>query len=231
MDKNKRRTLKVLGGTLGAAAFAYALAPLRAVGQGFHPRSVPPEHYKELTPDEMAKILLRTSRRDAKKKYGREVTIDDVRPHGRRRVRLRAQPERSASAAEMRRGLPRENNHDRATNNSYIRVLEMEQGSFDFEKGDANYDHPVPAPDKYYMPVQCQQCDNAAVRDGVPGRGDLEGAGRDRGRRLQLVHRLPLLRGGVPVPRAALQLDEAGDPARGSTRTRPTSRTASARRG
>jgi molybdopterin-containing oxidoreductase family iron-sulfur binding subunit len=55
----------------------------------------------------------------------------------------------------------RENNHDRPSNNSYIRVLEMTKGSIDMEKGDATYDHPVPAPDKYYMPVQCQQCDNA----------------------------------------------------------------------
>jgi molybdopterin-containing oxidoreductase family iron-sulfur binding subunit len=28
------------------------------------------------------------------------------------------------------------------------------------ERGNATYDHPVPAPGKFYMPVQCQQCDN-----------------------------------------------------------------------
>jgi molybdopterin-containing oxidoreductase family iron-sulfur binding subunit len=55
----------------------------------------------------------------------------------------------------------KENNHDRRTNNSYIRVLEMEQGSMDMERGTAVYDHPVPAPGKFYMPVQCQQCENA----------------------------------------------------------------------
>ncbi len=53
-----------------------------------------------------------------------------------------------------------ENNHDRATHNSYIRVLEMEQGSMDMERGNTSYDHAVPAPGKFYMPVQCQQCDN-----------------------------------------------------------------------
>jgi molybdopterin-containing oxidoreductase family iron-sulfur binding subunit len=53
-----------------------------------------------------------------------------------------------------------ENNHDRATNQSYIRIFEMEKGGIDFEKGNATYDHPVPSKDKYYMPVQCQQCEN-----------------------------------------------------------------------
>jgi molybdopterin-containing oxidoreductase family iron-sulfur binding subunit len=55
----------------------------------------------------------------------------------------------------------KENNHDRATNQSYIRVFEMEQGSLDFEHANTTYDHAVPAPGKYYMPVQCQQCDDA----------------------------------------------------------------------
>jgi molybdopterin-containing oxidoreductase family iron-sulfur binding subunit len=54
-----------------------------------------------------------------------------------------------------------ENNHDRATNQSYIRVFEINQGSIDFETANTTYDHAVPAPGKYYMPVQCQQCDNA----------------------------------------------------------------------
>jgi Fe-S-cluster-containing dehydrogenase component len=53
-----------------------------------------------------------------------------------------------------------ENNHDRRTNQSYIRVLEMEQGSMDMERGTVHYDHAVPAPGKFYMPVQCQQCEN-----------------------------------------------------------------------
>ena len=45
------------------------------------------------------------------------------------------------------------------------------------------------------MPPVCE----AAVREGLPGRGDLAGAGRDHGDRLRLVHRLPLLRGGLPL--------------------------------
>ena len=44
---------------------------------------------------------------------------------------------------------------------TYIRVLEMDQGSIDVERSNHTYDHSkVPAKDKYYMPVQCHQCAN-----------------------------------------------------------------------
>jgi molybdopterin-containing oxidoreductase family iron-sulfur binding subunit len=43
----------------------------------------------------------------------------------------------------------------------YIQVLELEKGSFDLERADLYYDRPkVPAKDKFYLPVQCQQCEN-----------------------------------------------------------------------
>ncbi len=46
-----------------------------------------------------------------------------------------------------------------------------------------------------------------ALREELPGRRDLEGARRHRRDRLRLVHRLPLLHVGLPLRRAALQLD------------------------
>ena len=104
-----------------------------------------------------------------------------------------------------------ENNHDRATNQSYIRVFEMEQGSIDFEHANTTYDHAVPAPGKYYMPVQCQQCDNAPCVSVCPVEATWKEEDGDRRHRLRLVHRLPLLRGRLPLPRAALQLDQARD--------------------
>jgi len=62
----------------------------------------------------------------------------------------------------------RENNHDRATNQSYIRVLELDRGSLDLSSSDSTYDHPVPAPGKAYLPVQCQQCDAPPCTDVCP---------------------------------------------------------------
>ena len=55
----------------------------------------------------------------------------------------------------------RENNLPDDPEIRYIRVMEMEAGSLDFEEADANYDRAkVPAKDKFYLPVQCHQCDN-----------------------------------------------------------------------
>lgn len=159
MTPTKRRTLKVLGATLGASAFAYAAEPLRAFTQNVTLDQFLQNHFKELTAEQLSATLARLEQ-ETKEKHGRDVTI-------------RADP--AIEGVEFGYGLNLsvcvgcrkcaeachvENNHDRASNNSYIRVLEMKQGSFDLEHGNASYDTAVPAPDKYYLPVQCQQCDN-----------------------------------------------------------------------
>ncbi len=62
----------------------------------------------------------------------------------------------------------KENNHDRATNQSYIRVLEMPKGTMDMAQGNTTYTHAVPAEGKFYLPVQCQQCDKPPCVDACP---------------------------------------------------------------
>ncbi|MCA9584792.1 MAG: 4Fe-4S dicluster domain-containing protein [Myxococcales bacterium] len=159
MDKGRRRALKVLGGTLGAGAFAAALAPLRAWSKSLSVEQFLQKHYKELSPSELA-ATMRRHEREAKAKYGRDVHIEDVRPMEGVQFGYALNLSVCIGCRKCAEACHHENNHDRKTNNSYIRVLEMEQGTFDLEKGDATYDHPVPAPGKYYLPVQCQQCDN-----------------------------------------------------------------------
>jgi len=52
-----------------------------------------------------------------------------------------------------------ENNLSRDT--QYIQVLEMDNGSLDLEQGDPHFEgQDVPAEGKYYLPMQCMQCDN-----------------------------------------------------------------------
>jgi len=117
------------------------------------------KHYKQLTPDDMKTVLARLQA-DTKKNYGRDVDIRDIRPTAGVEFGYALNLSVCIGCRKCAEACHKENNHDRKTSNSYIRVLEMQQGSFDMERGNTTYDHTVPAPGKYYMPVQCQQCAN-----------------------------------------------------------------------
>ncbi len=156
----RRRALKVIGATLGATAFGAAAAPFKHWAENLSLGEVLQKHYQELTPEQLKGVLARLEE-ETLRKYGAEVTIEDIRPEPNTSFGYALNLSICIGCRRCAEACHEENNHDRATNNSYIRVLEMQKGSLDMEKGNVNYDHPVPAPDKFYMPVQCHQCDNA----------------------------------------------------------------------
>ncbi|MEZ4459452.1 MAG: 4Fe-4S dicluster domain-containing protein [bacterium] len=155
----RRDAMKVFGATLGAAAFARALAPLQEWDASSDFDSFVQKHYKELTPSDMERVLERLTH-STKEEYGADVTIKDVKPLDGVQYGYALNLSICIGCRKCAEACHKENNHDRTTNNSYIRVLEMEQGSIDLERGNSTYEHPVPQPNRYYMPVQCQQCDN-----------------------------------------------------------------------
>jgi len=157
----RRVALKVVGSTLGAGAFAYATRPLQEWSENLSADEFVQQHFRELKGADLEKVLARIES-GAREKYGREdievaadPPIEGVEFGYALNLSVCIGCRKCADACHE------ENNHDRASNNSYIRVLEMQQGSLDLENANANYDHPVPADDKFYMPVQCQQCRNA----------------------------------------------------------------------
>ncbi len=156
----RRNVLKAAGATLGAAAFAKALSPI--VNWSRENLSVDQflqQHYRELDKEQLA-VVLKHLEEDARKNYGAEVTITDHRPQQGVKFGYALNLSICIGCRRCAEACHHENNHDRPSGNSYIRVLEMQKGSMDLEHGDAHYEHPVPHPDKFYMPVQCQQCDN-----------------------------------------------------------------------
>ncbi|WNG59503.1 4Fe-4S dicluster domain-containing protein [Archangium gephyra] len=157
---SRRTVMKGAGATLGAAAFAHAMAPLTEWSKDLTVDEFLQKHYKELTRDEMARILVHL-KAEAKQKYGRDVDIRDLPPQEGVSFGYALNLSVCIGCRRCAEACHQENNHDRSTGNSYIRVLEMQQGSLDLEHGNADYDHPVPAEGKYYLPVQCHQCDNA----------------------------------------------------------------------
>ncbi|MDD9947688.1 MAG: 4Fe-4S dicluster domain-containing protein [Myxococcales bacterium] len=159
-DRKKRRTLKILGATLGAGAFARAIAPLSALSETTSMEELLQQHYQELTPKDLQRVLRRLEA-ETKRDYGVDVTIEDVPPLEGVQFAYALNLSICIGCRKCAEACHEENNHDRGTGNSYIRVLEMDQGSMDMERGRTDYDHTVPAEGKFYMPVQCQQCENA----------------------------------------------------------------------
>jgi len=153
--------------TLGAAAFAKASAPLVQFARGISLDEFLQKHYRELSTDEMADVLARIEA-DTLSKYGREVEVTDTPAQAGVQFGYALNLSVCNGCRKCAEACTEENNHDRASNNSYIRVFEMSNGSLDFENGTANYQHDTPQPGKYYMPVQCQQCDNPPCVDVCP---------------------------------------------------------------
>jgi len=156
----RRDALKAGGFAIGAIAFAKAAQPLAEFADGLSLDQVLQKHYKELSPDEKARVIERLER-EAKEKHGVDVTIRDLPPIPGVKYGYAINLSVCNGSGKCVEACHRENNHDRATNQSYIRVLEMSQGSLDLGKAETHYDGAtLPNKDKYYLPVQCQQCDN-----------------------------------------------------------------------
>jgi molybdopterin-containing oxidoreductase family iron-sulfur binding subunit len=116
-------------------------------------------HYKELSPVDL-QIILRRLEKVTKENYGADVSIQDYKPQPGVKFGYALNLSVCIGCRKCAEACHIENNHDRPSNQSYIRVFEMSKGSLDMEKGNAHYDHPVPQKDKFYLPVQCHQCDH-----------------------------------------------------------------------
>lgn len=155
----RRTAVKGVALTLGAAAFAKAIAPITEWAPTTSVEEFIQKHYRELSPVDLQLILSRLEK-ETKENYGADVTISDYKPQDGVQFGYALNLSICVGCRRCAEACHKENNHDRATKNSYIRVLEMQKGSTDMEKGRVNYDGPVPAKDNFYMPVQCHQCDN-----------------------------------------------------------------------
>ena len=164
---SRRTALKGMGATLGAAAFLTAISPLRGLKDTLSAEELMQKHYQELT-DQEKRDVLRRLEAETRERYGAEVTIRDHPPIPGTRFAYAINLSLCNGNGKCVEACHKENNHDRATLQSYIRVLEMPIGTMDLGKGNTTYTHAVPAKDKYYMPVQCQQCNEPPCTDVCP---------------------------------------------------------------
>ena len=129
-NTSRRTVFKALGATLGAGAFARAVAPIASWPDDLSMDELLQRHYKELSRAEMDQVLRRLEQETAED-HGVAVTIADDRPTPgvsfgyALNLSICIGCRRCAEACHI------ENNHDRATDNSYIRVLEIDKGTVD----------------------------------------------------------------------------------------------------
>jgi molybdopterin-containing oxidoreductase family iron-sulfur binding subunit len=164
---SRRTAVKALGATLGAAAFAKAIAPLTDWAKDQSVDDFLQKHYKELDAEAKEKVFRRLEA-ETKEQYGADVTINDPQAIPGTKFGYALNLSICVGCRKCAEACHIENNHDRKSKNSYIRVLEMDKGSLDLENGRANYDGPVPKKNKFYMPVQCHQCDAPPCVDVCP---------------------------------------------------------------
>jgi molybdopterin-containing oxidoreductase family iron-sulfur binding subunit len=157
-DLTRRAMMGAVGLTFAAGA-AKQVAPMAELTEGFDLDAYLQRHYKQLSREDMEKILRRIEA-ETLREYGAEVEISDPRPTPGVQFGYGLNLSVCIGCRKCVQGCHRENNHDRPTYNSYIRVLEMAKGGNDLEESNTTYDHVVPQPNKFYMPVQCHQCDN-----------------------------------------------------------------------
>jgi Fe-S-cluster-containing dehydrogenase component len=168
MDPLDRRDLLKLGGaSLGVAAFARAFAPLAEWVPTLSTEGFLQKHYQELDASEMAQVLRRLEA-ETLDEYGAVVSIADPRPQEGVGFAYALNLSLCIGCRKCAQACHEENNHDRSTGGSYIRVLEIENGGVSLDHARVDYDHAVPAEGHFYMPVQCHQCDNAPCVKACP---------------------------------------------------------------
>lgn len=118
------------------------------------------QHYMELSYEDKTRIFKKLEE-ETKNKYGKEVTIKDYPAEEGVEFAYALNLKKCIGCRKCVYACVKENNQSRDPQITYIQVLEMDNGSFDMEKGNLHYDpEQVPRPGKFYMPVQCNQCDN-----------------------------------------------------------------------
>ncbi len=153
---------------LRTAAAGAAVAALSSCGVGME--DFLRKHFKELSADELARVLARIERRE-KERFGRDAKV----------VATPARPgvvfgygldlSRCVGCRRCVYACVRENNQSRRRPQiHWIQVLEMDkERGVDLTHADMYYEaDAVPRPGKFYFPVQCQQCRDPACIKACP---------------------------------------------------------------
>ena len=117
------------------------------------------KHYKEMTETDKAAVFERI-RAQAKREYGHDISLTDPPPVEGARFAFCISLSVCNGNRACVHACVKENNQGRDPAIQYIKVIELDRGTLNPERGDIYYKGDVPKPGKVYLPVQCNQCDN-----------------------------------------------------------------------
>lgn len=118
------------------------------------------KQYQRMTADEVEDALARIERK-AEQRYGVEIDVQSTPPQKGVVFGYAINISRCKGYRDCVDACVKENNLGRDSQVQYIRVLQMNQGDSNLEHSEHYYDpETVPVDGKYYLPVQCMQCDD-----------------------------------------------------------------------
>ncbi|MEK6557788.1 MAG: 4Fe-4S dicluster domain-containing protein [Candidatus Margulisiibacteriota bacterium] len=167
----RKDTLKMMGGVLAATLLP---VPLHAA----EPNPVDDTisaflqaHFMELSDSEKKKVVARL-KRQYKRQYKKDFEISTKGPIPGVKFSYFLDVSRCVGCRRCVEACVKENNCSRGHNSpiQYIRVLKFKKGEpFSLEEGDHFYDDAlVPDEKAFYMPIQCQQCDDSPCTKACP---------------------------------------------------------------
>jgi molybdopterin-containing oxidoreductase family iron-sulfur binding subunit len=165
-----RRLVLGVGALVGAVAALFggrsALAQAeKAAGAEAEPLSdmlgrLFQKHYQRMSPDEVKEAVGRIERR-AKRQYGEDITVGTEPAMEGVVFGYALNISKCKGVRKCVEACVAENNTGRDSSLQYIRVLELDHGDMNLNRADHYYEaETVPQPGKFYLPVQCMQCDN-----------------------------------------------------------------------
>jgi molybdopterin-containing oxidoreductase family iron-sulfur binding subunit len=114
-------------------------------------------HFKEMSPDEIKEVKKRLQ-----KKYKQEFVLGTEPPYPNVLFAYGLDISRCIGCRRCVYACVQENNQSRRPQIQWIRVLRFKKGTLNFEESDHYYEAGMnPQEGYYYVPMQCQQCENS----------------------------------------------------------------------
>ncbi|MBF0155351.1 MAG: 4Fe-4S dicluster domain-containing protein [Magnetococcales bacterium] len=160
IDPMRRKLLSA-----GMAAATLSAAPLLAVTEPEGKiddtlQTLLQKHFKRMNHDEIQAALSRIERR-AQREYGQKIHCRATPAPEDVRFGFALNLSRCKGSRQCVTACIQENNTHREPNSGNIRVLAMPRGTQDLTRGDPYYpETPPPGPETWFLPIQCQQCEN-----------------------------------------------------------------------